>query len=81
LNVAAELELEMEDAGLVRRLSAVLKPDNEGLPRGTRLAMTAAGRSLRCRVVSDAPSTALSTLMALMRDITLFQEVWLLSRT
>lgn len=81
MNVVAELELEMEDADAVRRLSAVLAPDNEGLPRGSRLGMESDGSSLRCRVESDSPSTALSTLLALMRDIVLFQEVWLLSRT
>ncbi|MDG7008196.1 MAG: hypothetical protein JRN06_08120 [Nitrososphaerota archaeon] len=81
MNATAELELAMDGAGSVRKLSAVLAPDNEGLPRGLRLTMAGAGRSLRCRVESDSPSAAISTTLALMRDIALFQEVWLLSRT
>jgi hypothetical protein len=81
LNVTAELKLEMDRADTVKRLSAVLAPDNEGLPRGLRLTMEGEGRSLRCLVESDSSSTAISTLMALMRDMVLFQEVWLLSRT
>lgn len=81
MNVAAELELEMDDSDSVRKLSAVLAPDNEGLPRGVRLTMAGTGSSFRCRVESDSPSAAISTVLALMRDIVLFQEVWLLSRT
>ena len=71
----------MDDADSVRRLSAVLAADIEGLPRGLKLTMAGAGRSFRCRIESDSPSAAVSTVLALMRDVVLFQEVWLLSRT
>ncbi len=81
MRATADLEITVEDATSVRKLSAVLAPDNEGLPRGLRLTMGGAGRSLRCRVESDSPSAAISTVLALMRDIVLFQEVSLLSRT
>ena len=81
MNAAAELELVMDGAESVRRLSAVLAPDNEGLPRGLRLTMAGAGRSFRCKVESDSTSAAISTVLALLRDIALFQEVSLLSRT
>ena len=80
MKVTAELELEMADPDALRRLSAVLSPDNEGLPRGLRLTMSRAGSLLRCRVESDSTTGAMSTVLALMRDIVLFQEVWLLSR-
>ena len=60
-------------------LAAVLTPDNEGLPPGMLLSMTARGRVLELEVSSSAPSAALSAILALLRDITLFQEVWLLS--
>ena len=79
MNAAAELELVMDGAESVRRLSAVLAPDNEGLPRGLRLTMAGAGRSFRCRIESDSPSAAVSTVLALMRDVVLFQEVSFLS--
>jgi hypothetical protein len=81
LNVTADLKLDMDDVDTLRRLSAVLAPDNEGLPRGLKLSMKGEGRSLRCQVESDSSSTAISTILALMRDMILFQEVWLLSRT
>ena len=81
MKVTAELSLVMGDSGSVRSLSAVLAPDNEGLPRGLRLTMVGGRRSLQCRVESDSSSAAISTTLALMRDIVLFQEVWLLSRT
>ena len=81
MNVTAELELDMDSAGSVRRLSAVLAPDNDGTPRGLRLAMAGTGSRLRCRVESGSYSAALSTVLALLRDIALFEEVWLLSRT
>lgn len=81
MKVTADLELKMDAPGTVRRLSSVLAPDNEGLPRGVRLAMVGAGSSLRCRVEAGSSSAALSIILALMRDIVLFQEVWLLSRT
>ena len=63
-----------------RSLSAVLAPDNEGLPGGLLLAATEGRKSLRFRAESDSASTAVSTALALLRDIALFQEVWLLSR-
>lgn len=81
MKVVAELELEMDGPDSADGLSSVLAPDNEGLPRGLKLTATRAGGVLRCRVESGSPSAAVSTVLALMRDIVLFQEVWLLSRT
>ncbi len=60
-------------------LQSVLTPDNEGAPHGTRLSMAGTGDRLEFRVLSDSSSVALSTILAVMRDLSLFQEVWLLS--
>lgn len=61
-------------------LAGVLAPDNLGLPRGLRLSSRTPDRRLEYLVEAETPSAALSTALALLRDIELFQEVWLLSR-
>lgn len=62
------------------QLESVLAPDNVGGPEGMRFSVGGAGRSLSFRVRSATASTAISTTVALLRDVALFQEVWLLSR-
>ena len=79
MKASATLTVRLSGAGEGRSLAAVLAPDNEGLPQGMLLSMTARGDALELEVSSASPSTSLSTIMALLRDITLFQEVWLLS--
>jgi hypothetical protein len=79
MKTTATLLLEFGDDAARRSLDSVLAPDNEGLPRGLMLSMKGADRRLEVKVESDSPSTAISTTLALLRDITLFQEVWLLS--
>jgi len=75
----AALAVYMAAAGVGRSLAAVLTPDNEGLPRGTLLSTKARGRALEFEVTSGSLSASLSTVLALLRDIALFEEVWLLS--
>ena len=79
MKTEATLVLRFGDDSVRRNLGSVLAPDNEGLPRGLRLSMKGAGRRMEVRVESESPSTAISTALALLRDVTLFQEVWLLS--
>lgn len=62
------------------KLESVLLPDNVGGPTGMRFSMRGAGRSLKFVMSSETASTAMSTAVALLRDVSLFQEVWLLSR-
>ncbi len=62
------------------QLQAVLAPDNVGGPRGMRFSVIPRERSISFRVTSEAPASSLSTAMSLLNDISLFQEVWLLSR-
>ncbi len=61
-------------------MSSVLAPDNEGAPKGTRLSMRERGRTIEIRIHSEAPSSGLSTAIGVLRDVSLFGEVWLLSR-
>jgi hypothetical protein len=44
------------------------------------LKMGARKEILEFRIASDLPSGAVSTAMAVLHDVFLFQEVWLLSR-
>lgn len=80
MKAKAVLDISLSGPGPRKALSDVLAPDNEGLPPG--LSLSVAGRDNRIvfTVESRSPAPALSTIMALLRDVVLFQEVWLLSR-
>jgi hypothetical protein len=80
LKASATLTVRLSGAAEGKSLSAVLAPDNEGLPKGMILSMATRGKVLELVVSTSSPSASLSTILALLRDITLFQEVWLLSR-
>ena len=80
MKTTAILRLKL-DRDLTRRsLVSVLAPDNRELPRGLELSVQAAGSEVLFDIVSPSSSTSLSTVLALLRDAALFQEVWLLSR-
>ena len=79
MKASATLTVHLSGAEEGSCLAAVLTPDNEGLPRGMVFSMTARKMALEFEVSSDSPATSLSTVLALLRDIRLFQEVWLLS--
>ena len=63
-----------------RALRSVLTPDNEGAPAGLGLSMTGHKEVVRVELESSSPAVACSTTLALLRDIRLFEQVWLLSR-
>jgi hypothetical protein len=79
LKASATLTVRLSGAAEGKSLSAVLAPDNEGLPQGMLLSMATRGRVLQLVISASSPSASLSTILALLRDITLFQQVWLLS--
>lgn len=79
MKAQAALTVLLAGAGEGRSLAAVLAPDNEGLPQGMLLSMQARGKAIEFQVTSSSLSASLSTVLAILRDITLFQEVWLLS--
>ena len=80
MKASTTLTVRLSGAAEGKSLSAVLAPDNEGLPQGMLLSMSIKGKVLELVVSAGSPSASLSTILALLRDITLFQEVWLLSR-
>jgi len=79
LKSRAKLDLRLSGPDVGESLFSVLAPDNEGAPRGLRLSMTRRGASIGMLIESDSISTVISNLLALLRDVALFEEVWLLS--
>ncbi|HKT21960.1 MAG TPA: hypothetical protein VJR06_05045 [Nitrososphaerales archaeon] len=77
----ALLEITCIDPEVRKGLVSVLTPDNEGGPRGLRISLAATGRKLKVSIEAETPATAVSTCLAFLRDVALFQEIWLLSRT
>jgi len=80
LKTSAELTLVCADERVAGSLASVLAPDNGEVPRGLKVAMRSAGRRLEFKSDAESPSTAISTVLAVLKDAALFQEVWLLSR-
>jgi hypothetical protein len=80
LTAEAQLTLRCRDAKVAKGLEQVLSPDNAGFPRGQRFAMTRKGRTLLFIVDGEATSSFFSTVYSVLRDASLFQEIWLLSR-
>ncbi len=80
MKASVALRVTCADQGTRKRLASVLAPDNEGLPKGLKISATESGRGLTFSIESDSVSTSLSTALAFLRDITLFEEISLLSR-
>jgi len=79
LKVSVLLTLTCKDPDARRRLQSVLSPDNEGGPRALKLSAAGAGSALKFKVEADSAQTAISTALSILRDVRLFEEVWLLS--
>ncbi len=80
MKTEARLSLRCKNSEVAMKLEQVLAPDNVGIPSDQRFAMTRDGRSLVFVLNSESPASALSTLSSILRDASLFQEIWLLSR-
>ena len=80
MKARARLEVLCADRGVRARLLSDLTPDNEGGPRGLRILLGGTGARLEIAIEAESPATAVSTSLAFLRDIALFEEVWLLSQ-
>jgi len=80
MRTTIRLSIRCTNVRVRRQLVSVLTPDNDGTPRGMTLRMRARNEILEFQIESDSPSGAVSTAIAVLRDVLLFQEVWLLSR-
>ncbi|MDE1853105.1 MAG: hypothetical protein KGI38_05065 [Thaumarchaeota archaeon] len=81
MKTTVQLMVGCSDATVRKKLASVLTPDNEGAPQGMKLSMAGAGRGLEFKIESGSPTSVLSTALAILRDVALFQEVWLLSQS
>ena len=79
MNATVKLTITCSNSSVCGQLLSVLTPDNEGAPRGMSLKMEARNEVLQFRISSE-PSVAVLTAIAILQDVRLFQEVWLLSR-
>jgi hypothetical protein len=79
LKAQATLEVDCRDPRTKDSLLSVLTPDNEGGPRGLAISLDGRGSKLKVSIEAVSAATALSTSLAFLRDMALFQEVWLLS--
>ncbi len=79
MNATTELRLACADDTVCASLASVLTPDNRRAPRGLTIAMRQRGRVLTVTIISDSPPAAVSGQASVLRDVTLFQEIWLLS--
>ncbi len=63
-----------------RRLASVLAPDNRGVPAEQRFSMKVRTRVVMFAVESEKLLSALTTIQSILRDLSLFREIWLISR-
>ena len=80
MKARAELSIGCSDVRTCGELARVLTPDNSGVPPGLKIVMNAKQETVLFDILSESPSSALSTVMAVLRDVSLFEQVWLLSR-
>jgi hypothetical protein len=81
LRTEARLSFHCKDPEVALELEQVLTPDNVGMPHDQRFTMTRRGRTLVFDIGSVSPASTSSTLSSILRDVSLFQEIWLLSRS
>jgi len=79
LNLTIEVEIECFGERQARALEATLSPDNNSIPKDQKFSAKRRGASLRFKVESARPSTTLSSIVSLLTDAKLFQEVWMLA--
>lgn len=79
MRTALSISVKCKDGQTAAMLVSVLSPDNVGVPRDMMFRMVTRGESVLFAVESDRASSVLSTVHGILDDISLFQEVWLLS--
>jgi hypothetical protein len=79
LRTKVRLSIRCRSSTLGRKLGSVLAPDNEGFPHGLEFAMVVRKQVVTFEIASESLGTSISTSLALLRDVSLFEQVWLLS--
>jgi hypothetical protein len=73
------LRLNCRNQPTARKLASVLAPDNRSLPSDQRLSMSTISRSVVFRIETERERAALTTASGILRDVALFQGIWLIS--
>ena len=81
MRTRVELRAGCSDPKALESLMSVLAPDNEGAPRGMKLTSVAEGGAMKITIDSDSASSSISTALAILKDMVLFEGVWLLSQS
>lgn len=63
-----------------KKLASVLSPDNRAIPSDQRFSVSLESSSLTIRVESERARSGLTTVLGVLRDASLFTEIWLISR-
>lgn len=79
MKTTAKVNFACSSVEAARGLHRVLTPDNEGAPRGLSLSQSIRGAQVEFDLSSESPATAVSTALGILRDVSLFQEIWLLT--
>jgi hypothetical protein len=79
LNSTFLLKFDCRSSATARKLAAVLEADNRGVPIDQRLAMSVASRSVTITVGAARTGSGFTTVQSILRDVALFQEIWLIS--
>ena len=81
MKTRVELRVGCSGPTTLESLRSVLAPDNEGAPRGMKLTSVAEGGAMKITIDSDSASSSISTALAILKDMVLFEGVWLLSQS
>ncbi|MDV3243728.1 MAG: hypothetical protein LYZ66_00975 [Nitrososphaerales archaeon] len=74
------LKLVCKNYGTANKLASVLAPDNKVVPADQRLLMVVKSDTVLFKVESDRLPSALATVQSILQDVSLFQEIWLISQ-
>jgi hypothetical protein len=77
---SVRLRVTCANASVARMLESVLAPDNVGVPGDQRFSMKRRSRTLYFEATSGRLRSPLTTLSSVLSDVTLFGEIWLISR-
>lgn len=80
MRATIRLRILCADAATAGKLEAVLKPDNRNVPRGQVFSMSRRSSVVLFEISSSQFQSALTSAQSILSDVSLFQEIWLLSR-
>jgi Transcription factor Pcc1 len=80
LNSKFVLRVRCRNAATAKSLAAVLSPDNKAAPSDQLFSMKVLSKSVALEVESERARSGFNTIRSVLNDVTLFREIWLISR-